>query len=196
MVGSDGLHGALHDGGIGAVAGKGQDPGLGTGGHQKVIILHIVIAVAVMQLHGAHRPRHHRQRQPVTEEIKGGICRTVFTDGVHIDTQLLPLLIVADKTGTQSLGAGAGNGVFAGQTVADLAGLAVRPDLSTGMIENLLISHTFFLAFKSLFRAWVWLIIPRFGKDARAFGNCFVKILSRPSPSASGSSTPACSHRR
>ncbi len=38
-AGGDGLHGALHHGGVGAVAGEGGDAGLGAGGHQDLVVL-------------------------------------------------------------------------------------------------------------------------------------------------------------
>ena len=153
MILADGVDGSLHDGGVGAVAGEGQDARLGAGGDQQVVIGQVIIFVAIVKLHGAHGARHDRDGQLMPEEIKGGVRRAVLTDGVHVDAQLLPLLIVADEAGAQTFGAGAGDGVLAGHTVADLAGFAERPDLIAGAIQDLLICHVSFLTFKSPRRA-------------------------------------------
>ena len=115
----------LDHGGVGAVAGKGGDARAGTGGHQNVIIGQVVVLVAVVQLHGAHRRGKHGQGHLLAEEIIAGVHGHVLTDGVHVHAQLLPLLIVADEAGADSLGAGAGHGVLAGHAVAHGTGLAV-----------------------------------------------------------------------
>ena len=137
----DGLRRALHHGGVGAVAGEGGDAGLGAGGHQDVVIGQVVVLVAVVERHGAHRGGEHRQVQRPAEEVEGGVHRRVFADGVHVDAQLLPLLIVADKAGADALGAGAGDGVLAGQAVAHRTGLAVEAHGAPGLFQNFLIGH-------------------------------------------------------
>ena len=83
-------------------------------------------------------------RQLVAEEIIRGVHITVFTDGVHIDAQLLPFLVVADGAGAQTLGAGTGDRVFAGEAVAHRAGVAFA-HAGPGLLQNFLISHCSFL---------------------------------------------------
>ena len=100
--------------------------------------------IAVVQRHGAHRACHHRDRQLVAEEIIRGVHITVFADGVHIDAQLLPFLVVADGAGAQTLGAGTGDRVFAGEAVAHRAGVAFA-HAGPGLLQNFLISHCSFL---------------------------------------------------
>ena len=100
--------------------------------------------IAVVQRHSAHRACHHRDRQLVTEEIIRGVHITVFADGVHIDAQLLPFLVVADGTGAQTLGAGARDRIFAGEAVAHRAGVAFA-HAGPGPLQNFLISHCSFL---------------------------------------------------
>ena len=100
-----------------------------------------------MHSHGTNGAGHYGDRQLVAEKIIRGVHITVFADGVHIDAQLLPFLVVADKPSAQPLCAGARDSVLAGHSVADLAGLAVRPDLIAGAIQDLLICHVSFLTF-------------------------------------------------
>ena len=144
-----GLGSGLHDGGVGAVAGEGGDTGLGAGGHQDVVVGQVVVLVAVVELHGAHGSGEHGQGHLVAEQLKGGIHGLVLADGVHVYAQLLPLLVVADEAGADALGAGAGDGVLAGQAVAGGAGLAVGAHAGPGVCQDLLICHMSFLRCKS-----------------------------------------------
>ena len=137
----DGSGGTLHDGGIRAVAGEGGDAGLGAGGHQDVIVDLVAVLVAIVERQGAHRGGKDRQVHRPAEQGEGGVHRLVGTDGVHVDAQLLPLLIVADEAGADALGTGAGNAVFAGQAVAHGTGFAVGAHCAPGLFQNFLISH-------------------------------------------------------
>ena len=143
-VGFQGIHGAFHDGGVGAVTGEGEDTGFGTALHQYIVIAQIVIFVAVMHSHGTNGAGHYGDRQLVAEEIIRGVHITVFADGVHIDAQLLPFLVVADGAGAQTLGTGTGDRVFAGEAVAHRAGVAFA-HAGPGLLQNFLISHCSFL---------------------------------------------------
>ena len=112
-----------------------------TGGHQNVVIGQVVVLVAVVQLHGAHRRGKHGQGHLLAEEIIAGVHGHVLADGVHVHAQLLPLLIVADEAGADSLGAGAGHGVLAGHAVAHGTGLAVGSHTGPRVGQDLLIGH-------------------------------------------------------
>ena len=74
------------------------------------------------------------------EEIIAGVRVPVFADRVHIDAQLLPLLIVADRAGAKALCAGAGNHIFTGKAVAHRAGAALAY-AGSGLLQSFLISH-------------------------------------------------------
>ena len=137
----DGGQRALHHGGIGAVAGKGGNAGTLTGGYQNVVVSQVVVQLAVVQFHGAHRRCHNGRCKCLAEEGKGGIHRLVLADGVHVDAQFLPFLVIADKTGTQPLGARPGDGIFAARAVADGADLAVRAYARACILQNLLVVH-------------------------------------------------------
>ena len=137
----DGLGGSLHDGGVHTVAGEGQNTGLGAGGDQKIVVGEIGELVPVVELHSAHGSGKDGQIHLVTEEVIRGVHGEIVADGVHIDTQLLPLLIVADGAGADALGTGAGHGVFAGKTVAGGAGFAQGTHAGAGICQNFLIRH-------------------------------------------------------
>ena len=143
VVGLQSVCGPLHDGGIGAVAGEGQDACLGAAVHQHVVVAQVVKLVAVVQGHGAYGTGHDGDDQLLAEEVVSGVGVTIFTDGVHVDAQLLPLLVAADGAGAQSLGAGAGDRIFAGKTVAHRAGAALA-HAGPGLLQNFLISHFLF----------------------------------------------------
>ena len=97
-----------------------------------------------MHSHGTNGAGHYGDRQLVAEEIIRGVHITVFADGVHIDAQFLPFLVVADGAGAQTLGAGTGDRVFAGEAVAHRAGMAFA-HAGPGLLQNFLISHCSFL---------------------------------------------------
>ena len=138
------VHSALHYGGIRPVAGKGRNSGLGTTGHQHVIVGKVIVLVAVVHGHRAHRSRHHGNGQLMAEKVITGVHLRVFADGVHVDAKLLPLLIVPDCTGAKALGAGAGNHILAGQAAAHRAGMALS-HAGPGLLQNFLIRHRCFL---------------------------------------------------
>ena len=137
----DSPEGALHDGGVHAVAGAGQNARVAAGGDQKIVIGGIVVLVAIVHLHGAYGGGQNGQAQLLAEEVKGGIGGTVFADGVQLHANLLPLLIVALEGHAQALGAGTGDGVAAGPTIAYGAGLTVGAHAGTGRLQNLIIIH-------------------------------------------------------
>ena len=122
-------------------AGEGSDAGLGAGGNQDVVVLQVIVLVAVVLGDGAHGGRKHRDVHFLTEQSEGGVHRLIFADGVHVHTQLLPLLVVTDKAGADALGAGAGHGILAGQTVAGGAGFAVGAHAGAGLIEYFFVCH-------------------------------------------------------
>ncbi|MPM60312.1 hypothetical protein SDC9_107163 [bioreactor metagenome] len=94
-----------------------------------------------MQGHCADGSRKYRQIKGLTEDLEGGVHGLILADGVHVDAQFLPLLIVADEAGADPLGSGSRNGVFTDQTIADRAGLAVGADTGAGVFQYFLICH-------------------------------------------------------
>ena len=57
----------------------------------------------IVERHGAHRGSEDRQVHRAAEQGEGGVHRLVLADGVHVDAQLLPLLIVTDEAGPDAL---------------------------------------------------------------------------------------------
>ena len=137
-----GLGGSLNNGGVHAVTGEGGDTGLGAGRYQNVVVLQIGVLVAVVHLQSAHGGGKHGQSELAAEQRHRGVGVLVLADGVHVDAQLLPLLVVADGAGAQALGAGAGNGILAGNAVANGARFAVGAHDAAGLLQNFLISHS------------------------------------------------------
>ena len=133
-VGADGGGGSGKDLRVGAVAGEGGDAGLGAGGNQDVVVLQVVVLISVMEVYRAHRAGKDGQVILLTEKVEFGVHRAVFTDGVHVETDLLPGLVVAHRHGAGALGAGAGHGAAAGLAVAHRTGLAVLADTGPGLL--------------------------------------------------------------
>ena len=140
-VGADGGRRRGKDLRIGAVAGEGGDAGLGAGGNQDVVILQVVVLVPVMEVYRAHRASKDGQVVLLTKKVEFGVHRAVFTDGVHVEADLLPGLVVAHRHGAGSLGAGAGHSAAAGLAVAHRAGLAIGAAAGAGGGQNFLIGH-------------------------------------------------------
>ena len=162
LLGPDGLRGALHHRRVHTIAGEGHDACLSTGRQQQPVIGQIVVLISVVQLHGAHRSRHHRQGQPVAEEVEGRVGGTVFPDGIQIHPQLLPLLIVPGKAGAGAFGAWAGDGIFTRLTVAHGTRLAVGSHTGAGVLQNFLIFHMFETS-----QRLMGLFYSRFGRFSR-----------------------------
>ena len=162
LLGPDGLRGALHHRRVHTIAGEGHDACLSTGRQQQPVIGQIVVLISVVQLHGSHGSRHHRQGQPVAEEVEGCIGGTILADGIQIHPQLLPLLVVPGKAGAGALGAGAGDGILTRLSVTHGTRLAVGSHAGAGVFQNFLIFHTFETS-----RVLMRLFYSRFGRSSR-----------------------------
>ena len=137
--------GGFHDGGVGSVSGEGGDARLRTGGHQDVIVGQVVVLVSVVELHRPHGGGEDGEVHLLPEEGEGGVHGFVLTDGIHVDAELLPFLVVADEARADALGPGAGDAVPAAQAVAGGAGLAVGAHTGAGGFQDFLIGHVDFL---------------------------------------------------
>ena len=132
---------AVHNGGVRAVAGEGEDARLRAGRDEQVVIGQVVVLVAVVQLHRADGGGHDGGDQLRAEEVERAVGGAVFADRVHVQAELLPLLIVADKARAEALRAGAGDGIAAAQTVADGTCLAVGAHAGARLCQNLIVIH-------------------------------------------------------
>ena len=83
----DSPEGALHNGGVHAVAGEGQNARVTAGGDQKVVIGGIVVLVAIVHLHGAYGGGQNGQAQLLAEEVKE-VSAGRFSQMVSICTQI------------------------------------------------------------------------------------------------------------
>ena len=108
---------------------------------------------AVVELHGAHGRGEHGQSELAAEQLNAGVHGLVLAAGVHVDTQLLPLLIVADGAGADALGTGAGYMVAAGAAVAYRAVFAVGPHLIGSGGVDLLVCH--FSSLHTIFESFI-----------------------------------------
>ena len=118
----------LDHGGVGAVAGKGGDAVLRAGADQHIVIGHVGVGVRVVEVHRADRACEEGQAEALAEQFHMGVGGAVLAQGVHVDSDVGPLIIIADGCVTHTLGTGAGDLVFAGHAIAHRAGRAVFAD--------------------------------------------------------------------
>ena len=134
---ADGLGGHGHDVGVGAVAGKGGDAALGAGPHQHVVVGHVGVGIGVVEVHRAHRTNKEGVLEAAAKQLHVGVGGAVLAEGIHIHTDVGPLIIIADGRVAHALCAGAGDLILAGHAVAHRAGLAVFADALAGIGQNL-----------------------------------------------------------
>ena len=138
---ADGFHRALEHRGIHTVTGEGGDAAVGAGIDEDAVIFTVVVLVAVVHLHRAERGCKKRVAVHGAEQLHSRVDRLVRADGVHVDADLLPRIVVAGEAVAGRFCAGAGDLVAAGLAVAHRAGLAVRADTSACAFENLFVLH-------------------------------------------------------
>ena len=134
---ADGLGGHGHDVGVGAVAGEGGDAALGAGAHQHVVVGHVGVGIGVVEVHRAHRAGEEGVLEAAAKQLHVGIGGAVLAEGIHVHTDVGPLIIIADSRVAHALCAGAGDLILAGHAVAHRAGLAVFADALAGIGQNL-----------------------------------------------------------
>ena len=108
--------------------------------HENIIVLKVIQFVAVMKVYGADRTGKDRVFHFVPEEVKTRVRCKTGVNRIHIDADLLPLVIVADRNIADSLGPRSGNVSSACPSVAFRAGLA-RPHTFSGPVQQFLICH-------------------------------------------------------
>ena len=94
-----------------------------------------------MEVHRTHGAREEGQLETLAEQLHMGVGGAVLAQGIHVDPNLSPLIIIADGRVPHALGTGAGDLVFAGHAVAHRAGLAVFANALTGIGQHFRISH-------------------------------------------------------
>ena len=134
---ADGCGGHGHDVGVGAVAGEGGDAALGAAAHQHVVVGHVGVDVGVVEVHRAHRAGEEGVLEAAAKQLHVGIGGAVLAEGIHVHTDVGPLIIIADGRVAHALCAGAGDLILAGHAVAHRAGLAVFADALAGIGQNL-----------------------------------------------------------
>ena len=81
-----------------------------------------------MEIYRTHRPGKDRIFKRFAEQLQAGICRLIGTQGVHLDADFLPLVIVANRRVSDTLRSRSGNLIFTCPAVAYGTDLAVFPD--------------------------------------------------------------------
>ena len=137
---ADGLGGLDHDVGVQAVAGEGGNAGLGAAADQGGVVGLVVIKVAVVHGHRAYGTGKQGGRKGPPEEGEAGVRLAVRAEGIHVDPDPLPHLVVANGGVAYAFGTGAGHGVPAGQTIAHRAGLALA-HIAPGSGHNFTVIH-------------------------------------------------------
>ena len=138
---ADGFHRALEHRSVHTVTGEGGDSAVGAGIDEDAVILAVVVLVAIVHLHRAERGCKKRVAVHGAEQLHSRVDRLVRADGVHVDADLLPRIVVAGEAVAGGFCAGAGDLVAAGLAVAHRAGLAVRADTSACAFKNLFVLH-------------------------------------------------------
>ena len=134
---ADGLGGHGHNVRIGAVASKGGDTALGAGPHQHVVVGHVGVGIGVVEVHRTHRAGEEGVLEAAAEQLHVGIGGAVLAEGIHVHTDVGPLIIIADGRVAHTLCTGAGDLILAGHAVAHRAGLAVFADALAGIGQNI-----------------------------------------------------------
>ena len=109
---------------------------------QDGIIIHVIVLVAVVQRHRAHRPGKKWVFKRTAKQLQAGIGGKILVDGVHIQPHIAPGVKVADGHGAAALGAGAGDVAAAGAAVAYGAG-AAGAHLPAGGLQQFCVIHDF-----------------------------------------------------
>ena len=134
---ADGLGGHGHNVGVRAVAGKGSNTALRAGAHQHVVVGHVGVGIGVVEVHRTHRAGEEGVLEAAAEQLHVGVGGAVLAEGIHVHTDVGPLIIIADGRVAHALCAGAGDLILAGHAVAHRAGLAVFADALAGIGQNI-----------------------------------------------------------
>ena len=143
---ADGLGGRHHDIGIRAVAGEGRNAAFRTGRHQNIIIGNVIQRIPVMEVHRTHGTGKEGIVKVLAEQRNGGINGPVLHQRIHVQPDLLPLVIIPDGRVSDALGAGSRHDIPAGSAVALRAGLADLSHLSTRQLNAFCILHCILLS--------------------------------------------------
>ena len=90
-----------------------------------------------MEVHRTHRAGEEGVLEAAAEQLHVGIGGAVLAEGIHVHTDVGPLIIIADGRVAHTLCTGAGDLILAGHAVAHRAGLAVFADALAGIGQNI-----------------------------------------------------------
>ena len=105
------------------------------------VVMLFISFIAVMQGNGAFRARKEGIAEFLAKKLQRSIGFNIFADGIHIDADGLPFIVITHGGIACALCAGTGNLIAAGFTVANIAGLAVRADTAAGIFEHFIEIH-------------------------------------------------------
>src|SRR5699024_7027370 len=94
----------LHHICIHTVSGHCCDPCLCTGRYKNIIVSLVIVLLTIMQIHCSYRACKKRVLKCLSEQLHGSIRSSPCTDRIHVYTDLLPFIIVADSCITHALG--------------------------------------------------------------------------------------------
>ena len=114
-----------------------------TGIYQNLVVLHIVVAVTIMQIYRSYRACKYRHIKLLSKETDRSINRCIITDGIHIYTDILPCIKVADGSVSASLCSRSRHQIGAGTAITYVARFTIFSDTPTGVLNYFLISHFF-----------------------------------------------------
>ena len=143
----DSCGGTFHHFCIGSVTGKCGNSAFCTGINQNIVVCQVIVFISVMQGHSSHRACKERILECPAEQLNGSIDRLIFMDGVHINTDLLPFLVVPERIVSHSLGSRSRHLILTCGSGTDRTDLTVRSYVSSCCFLHLFICHLLFPPF-------------------------------------------------
>ena len=94
-----------------------------------------------MEAYQTHRPGNNGVGQLLAEKFQAHVHRTFFCQGVHVDADLFPFIVVADSCVPNAFGPGARHFAAAGPAVADQAAFTYFAQPGAGRFHQLFVIH-------------------------------------------------------
>ena len=131
---------------IGSVAGKCGNSAFCTGIYQNIIVSQVIIFIPIMQGHGSYRACKERVFESLSKKFQRGIHRTILVNRVHIHSDLLPFLIIADRIVSHTLGTRSRHLVFTCPSITYRTDLTVGSHISSCCIHYFFEIHLYLLS--------------------------------------------------
>ena len=158
----DSRRGRHHHIAVHTVPGKRGNTVFRAGGHQNIIIGHIIQAIPIMKRNGSHRSCKNRITERFSKELQRSVHRLVFCDGIHLYTDLFPFVVVSYGSIPDPFGTGPRHLIFTGSSITLRTGLTEFADPVFCFYDTFGIIH-----FSSFLSCEFLSIIPIFSKQIK-----------------------------